>query len=160
MQSSTPARNRQGAVWIATGVAARLGPQSAEEFMQSDTTSGQVPEIIYIEDMLYSLFTTPLRPWLRAQEPAIVFDRRTPKCERGYVGKWAIDDDVLWLIGLYGWRDGAYTGVANLFDNQRKVQADWFTGPLIVEPTSAAIREGEYPKPKTLLIEAGRLGKA
>ncbi|MEM7508565.1 MAG: hypothetical protein AAF415_17680 [Pseudomonadota bacterium] len=125
--------------------------------MQGDTTFGQLPELIYIDDMLYSLFTTPLVPWLRAQTAPIVFDRRSPKCERGYIGKWAIDDGALWLIGLYAWSEGKYTGVPTLFGDRHVVQADWFSGPLIVEPTSSSIREGEYPKPKTYFIEDGQL---
>ena len=124
--------------------------------MELKTDVGQLPEIIYIDDALYSLYTMPLAPWLRAQDPPIVFDQRSITCQRGYVGKWRIEGGRLSLIGLYGWRDGKYTSVIGLF-GQRDVFADWFTGPLKIEPTTEAVREGEYPKAKTMLIQAGQV---
>ncbi|MEM7668993.1 MAG: hypothetical protein AAF317_07545 [Pseudomonadota bacterium] len=120
---------------------------------------GQLPELIDIGGVLFSLHTTPLLPWLRAQETPYVFDQRTPQCERGYIGKWTFEDRTLLLIGLHAWRNGRYTGVSKLFDGRREVPADWFTGPLIVEPTIEAIREGEYPKSRTLYVKDGRLSE-
>ena len=117
----------------------------------------QLPDIIYIDGVLHSLYTTPLSQWLRKQDPPSAFDRRTPKCERGYIGRWQIQDDTLWLTGLYAWRDGKYTGVADLFDDQSEVAADWFSGHLLVEPASSAIPEGAYPEMRTLTVEAGRV---
>lgn len=125
--------------------------------MEHQTGSGQLPEIVYVDGALHSLYTAPLLPWLRVQDPPIVFDKRTSNCERGYVGKWWIEDGALFLIGLYGWIDGRYTSMAKLFDGRRQVAADWFTGPLIIQPTTEAVRTGEYPKPKTLIVEAGRI---
>ena len=75
----------------------------------------QLPEIIQIDGVLHTLYTTPLLPWLRQLDSAPGFDRRTPNCERGYVGRWKIEDDTLWLTGLYAWRDGKYTGLSDLF---------------------------------------------
>ena len=117
----------------------------------------QLPEIIFIDGVLHTLYTTPLLPWLRNTDSAPVFDRRTPNCERGYVGKWKIRDDTLWLVGLYAWRNGEYTGIPDLFDNRCEVAADWFTGPLIVEPASSEIPDGAPVKVRTLLVEAGRI---
>ena len=81
----------------------------------------QLPEIILIDDVLHTLYTTPLLPWLRDQDPAPVFDRRTPSCERGYIGSWEIRDGVLWLIGLYAWRDAELTTLPDLFHGRREV---------------------------------------
>ena len=125
--------------------------------MKSQPAMEQLPEIIHIDGVLHTLYTTPLLPWLRALDSSPGFDRRTPKCERGYIGRWAIRDDTLWLTGLYAWRNGHYTGVADLFDDQEQVAAAWFSGPLIVEPASSAIPEGAYPEVRTLMVEAGRL---
>ncbi|MEM7057923.1 MAG: hypothetical protein AAF557_10080 [Pseudomonadota bacterium] len=125
--------------------------------MEHETAVGQLPEIIYLEGMLYSLYTTPLAPWLNNQSPPVVFDRRTSTCERGYVGKWSVENDALSLIGLYAWRDGRYTSVRKLFDDRNQVLADWYTGPLIIQPTTESVREGEYPKSKTLFVEAGHI---
>ncbi len=89
------------------------------------------------------------------QKTPPVFDRRTPNCERGYIGCWKISNGVLWLIGLHAWRDGKFTGVADLFSGRRAVVAEWFTGPLVVEPTALEISGGAVPKMRTLLVEAG-----
>ena len=125
--------------------------------MKRQAAMEQLPEIIYIDGVLHTLYTTPLSPWLRKLDSSSVFDRRTPNCERGYIGKWEIKDDTLWLIGLYAWRNGTYTGLSDLFGDLNEVAADWFSGPLVVEPTSSAILDGAYPKGRTLFVEAGRI---
>ena len=86
----------------------------------------QLPEIILVDDVLHTLYTTPLLPWLREQDPPPVFDRRTPSCQRGYIGSWTIRDGVLWLTGVYAWRDGELTTLPDLFDSKREIMADWF----------------------------------
>jgi hypothetical protein len=117
----------------------------------------QLPEIILIDDVLHTLYTTPLLPWLRGQDPPLVFDRRTPSCERGYVGSWTIRDGVLLLTGVYAWRNGELTMLPDLFGSKREVVADWFTGPLVVEPAASEIPRGAAPKLSTVFIEAGRV---
>jgi hypothetical protein len=117
----------------------------------------QLPEIILIDGVLHTLYTTPLLPWLRDQDTPPVFDQRTPSCERGYIGSWKISDDVLWLIGLYAWRDGELTRLPDLFRDRWEVAADWFSGPLVVEPAASEISDGALPKLRTLLVEAGRV---
>ncbi|MDJ0778056.1 MAG: hypothetical protein QNJ85_09350 [Gammaproteobacteria bacterium] len=120
----------------------------------------QLPEIIHIDGVLHVLYTTPLLPWLEQQQPVPEFDRRAPNCERGYVGTWQLRERQLYLTGIHAWRDGRYTGVAALFDNRREVAADWFTGPLVVEPSANEIADGTLPKVRTLLIESGRLTRS
>ena len=61
---------------------------------------------------------------------------------------------MLWLIGLYAWSNGQYTGVAELL---HEVEAEWFYGPLIVEPASSETPDGALPKVTTFLVEAGRI---
>ena len=117
----------------------------------------QLPEIIYVEGVLHTLYTTPLLPWLRQLDPPSAFDRRTPKCERGYIGRWKIEDETLWLTGLYAWRNGKNTGVPELFGDLEEVVADWFTGPLVFEPSAQSIADGAYPKVTTMFVEAGRI---
>ena len=125
--------------------------------MKRQPAMEQLPEIIFIDGVLHTLYTTPLSPWLRKLDSSSVFDRRTPKCERGYIGRWRIKDDTLWLTGLYAWRNGKYTGLSDLFGDLNEVAADWFSGPLVVEPASSAILDGAYPKGRTLFVEAGRI---
>ena len=117
----------------------------------------QLPEIIYIDGVLYTLYTTPLTPWLRGQDQPPVFDKRAPNCERGYIGRWKIDGDTLWLTGIYAWRKGSYTGLADLFDGREEVAADWFSGPLVVEPASSEIADGAPLEVRTLMVEDGRI---
>ena len=117
----------------------------------------QLPELIFIDGVLHSLYTTPLLPWIEDQGETADFDKRAPNCERGYIGKWKIEDENLLLIGLYAWRDGEYTGLRDLFNGQRTVAADWSTGPLVVEPASSEIPDGANPKVRTLFVEAGRV---
>ncbi len=125
--------------------------------MKRQPAMEQLPEIIYIDGVLHTLYTTPLLPWLRKLDSSSVFDQQTPTCERGYIGRWRIKDDTLWLTGLYAWRNGKYTGVSDMFGNLNEVAADWFSGPLVVEPASSAIADGAYPKARTLFVEAGRI---
>ena len=102
------------------------------------------------------MYTTPLLPWLQKQESGPVFDRRTAQCERGYIGCWRIHQDKLWLVSLHAWRNGKYSGVSDWFDD-RPVAAEWFSGPLVVEPASFEIDQGALPVLSTLLIEHGRV---
>ncbi len=117
----------------------------------------QLPEIIVIDNVLHTLYTTPLRPWLRAQASPPQFDVRAPTCERGYVCRWMIRDEILWLTGLYAWRDGESVGVRELFEDRREVDANWFSGPLVVEPASSEIGDGARFGITTILVEAGRV---
>lgn len=117
----------------------------------------QLPEIIIIDNVLHTLYTTPLLPWLHGQASPPTFDLRAPSCERGYVGRWMIRDDVLWLTGLYAWRDGESIGVRDLFADRREVEADWFSGPLVVEPASSEVGDGARFGVRTILVEAGRI---
>ncbi len=125
--------------------------------MKRQPAMEQLPEIIYIDGFLHTLYTTPLSPWLRKLDSSSVFDRKTPKCERGYIGRWQIKDDTLWLTGLYAWRNDINTGVSDLFGDLNEVAADWFSGPLVVEPASSEIPDGALPKVRTLVVEAGRI---
>lgn len=115
----------------------------------------QIPETIWIDGAVYRLHTTPLSPWLSAQQPSPVFDIRTPTCSRGYIGRWEIRDERLWLIDLHAWRDGTRAAVADLFDAPPPVHAAWFSGPLHVEPDPSEVTDQISPHPRTLHVEAG-----
>ena len=117
----------------------------------------QLPELIYIDGVLHALYTTPLLPWLDARQPPPDFDRRAPNCERGYVATWKISAGQLWLTSLHAWRDGVYTGLAQLFGERSEVAADWFSGPLVVEPAANEIAAGARPEVLTLLVERGQV---
>lgn len=115
----------------------------------------QLPEVILIDDILHTLYTTPLLPWLRRHRAGPDFDNRTPACERGYIGRWRINEGKLWLIGLYAWRQGQRTDVSDLFPGRATVPADWFSGPLVVEPAASEISDGAVPELRTIFVESG-----
>jgi len=117
----------------------------------------QLPETILIDGVLHTLYTTPLLPWLRDQDEPPAFDRRSRNCERGYIGCWRIRDGELWLVSLHAWRDGQFTRVSDLFGGECEVRAEWFSGPLVVEPAASEISDGADIKPRTLFVEAGRV---
>lgn len=133
----------------------RLSPGVVRIGTMKKSSIAQLPETILIEDILHSLYTTPLLPWLAEQSTPPEFDLRTPACERGYIGRWRIYSGALWLIGLHAWRNGCYTGVPDLFEGRRQVKAQWFTGPLLVEPAASEIPDGALPELRTLLVESG-----
>jgi hypothetical protein len=69
-----------------------------------------------------------------------------------------IHEDELWLTGLYAWQNGEPTRVRDLFDERQQVVADWFTGPLVVEPAMSEVGDGAAPLGvRTILVEAGRV---
>lgn len=125
--------------------------------MKRRPATDQLPEIIHIEGVLHTLFATPLSSWLGDSAPIWAFDQRTPHCDRGYIGRWEIRDDTLWLINLYAWQNGNKVKVSDLFDGKDEVAADWFSGILVVEPAASEIAEGAAPKTRTLRVRRGRM---
>jgi hypothetical protein len=69
-----------------------------EDAMKRQPAMEQLPEIIYIDGLLHTLYTTPLLPRLRKLDSSSDFDRRTPNCERGYIGRWKIEDDAFRFV--------------------------------------------------------------
>ena len=61
---------------------------------------------------------------------------------------------------MYAWRNGELAKLPDLFDSKREVVADWFTGPLVVEPADSEIPGGAAPQLRTVFIEAGRVIEA
>lgn len=96
--------------------------------------TAQVREILYYNGEKFSLSTEPLKPLLEI----IGEDNPFPKpkvcstaCWRGYVGTWEINEDKLFLVGLKGFpEENKELSLDNLFPNQNKVLAEWFTGEI------------------------------
>jgi hypothetical protein len=87
------------------------------------------------EDLIYKgeerdLNSEPLKPYLDSlkENP---FIRATTACNRGYFGKWLIENDKLYLIELAGnIENNEEVDINFLFPGQTKVFAEWFTGEL------------------------------
>ena len=84
----------------------------------------------------YIIHDQPLYPYIKKHN--INFVARITCCWRGYHGSWSIEENKLYLVGLYGWTSDnpkKHTNIKrvnlnDLFPNQEKVFADWFTGKI------------------------------
>ena len=106
----------------------------------------------------YIIETEPLYPYLKSKQ--ISFIALHTACWRGYMGDWLIENDKLYLVGLYAlvsknyWYDPSNGKVSvhektvdldELFPGQDKVLADWFTGDICI-PHCDLINESECGK--------------
>ena len=115
----------------------------------------QTPEAIWIGTGLYRLYTAPLGHWVQAQDPPVSFDLRIPTCQRGYIGRWEVKDKKLYLLDVFAWRDGERVTVEDLFDGQKPVFAEWYSGALLIEPGAEEIHDGVDPSQRTIWIKDG-----
>ena len=90
----------------------------------------QIAEKLTYNEQKYKLHTEPLEPYL--DEHLIERLGRTlierTDCWRGYVGHWAIEDDKLYLVELDSFEIPHRNALDDLFPNQEKVFAEWFSG--------------------------------
>jgi hypothetical protein len=99
--------------------------------------TAQEREILYYNGETYWLSTEPLKPLLDIIGDDF-FDDKGPSiitlctaCKRGYIGTWEIVENKLFLIGLEGYpKENEQFSMDNLFPNQKKVFAGWFTGEI------------------------------
>ncbi len=96
--------------------------------------TAQVREILYYNGEKYRLSSEPLKPLLDIigdDNPFHNLKVCSTACWRGYVGSWEIDEDKLFLVGLEGFsKENEELSLDNLFPNQNKVFAEWFTGEI------------------------------
>ena len=99
--------------------------------------TAQAREIIYINGKEEQMATEPLEPFLK-KNPHLKFEAPHTACWRGYFGTWEINEDKLYLIdfnvNLEGF-DGKSVpmDLGDLFPDQKKVFADWFSGIIKIE---------------------------
>ena len=71
----------------------------------------------------------PLALWISKNRKKCNFRMLSTACWRGYIGTWKIIDAHLYLIRLTGrGGDGQKISLNNLFPDQDKVFAHWFSG--------------------------------
>ncbi len=92
--------------------------------------TAQRKEHIIYKGELMAMATEPLRPYL-AERKDIDFVFKTSSCWRGYIGKWEIKNNKLYLIDLFAHiKDYEEVRMDYVFPDKREVFADWFSGEL------------------------------
>lgn len=90
----------------------------------------QFGELLVYKDVVTAMTAEPLRLYLLAR-PEIEFVAPSTACWRGYLGRWEIKNNKLYLIGLKATLKGfKKVGIDYLFPGQEEVFADWFTGTI------------------------------
>ena len=108
-------------------------------------------ELLY-NNQVYYLATEPLKPYLKQNN--VKFIANCSACWRGYIGKWLIEDNKLYIVSLEAncsdddsdeifWLKETYPVDLNyLFPNQEKVFADWFSGE--IKMSYGEVLESQY----------------
>jgi hypothetical protein len=124
---------------------------------------GQIPDIIFLSAKPFRLYSTPLDAYLQRSDPRPVFNASSTANWRGYIARWEVFDNRLFLTGLFGIGrivpshlidelptnpfqcagDGAKPmRLADLFPEQAPlVFAEWVTEHLIL-PAGPSLRQG------------------
>jgi hypothetical protein len=80
----------------------------------------------------HALFSNPLNDYFSQGAPIPPFDKSCSALWRGYVGRWKIEDDRLYLVSL-GWQlqDGSPVTLQTVFPGASgPVFAEWYSGTL------------------------------
>ena len=96
----------------------------------------QAEEKLVYNGNVYLISNQPLYPYIKKHN--INFVARITCCRRGYHGSWSIEENKLYLVGLFGCTSDDPKNRTNiksvdlndLFPNQDKVFAEWFTGEI------------------------------
>ena len=92
--------------------------------------TAQAREILIYKGKKYGMATEPLEPYIEANDIRFSSMIECSGCWRGYIGTWSIEDNRLYLIDIDTDDNGKKVKLEDLFPNQEKVFADWFTGEL------------------------------
>ncbi len=94
-------------------------------------------DTIIINEELYSLYCYPLKQYWEKYDNKPSLCSLTSGNVRGYSAQWSIEDKRLYLIDFSGVLEIIYIprkeyNMHDIFPNQKKVFAEWFTGELSV----------------------------
>lgn len=153
--------------------------------------TAQQPDIIIYEGKNSLLFSNPLESYYKTKPRPNFYSPHTANW-RGYIATWEIDQDILYLKDIEAWidygipniweqkidekgvihrylmnktggqRDIRKAGLHDLFPNEDRVKASWFTGQLRI-PQGKELKyihmgyESAYEQDIILTIEAGRV---
>jgi hypothetical protein len=62
----------------------------------------QIPDIIFLNAKPFRLYSTPLEGYLERSDPRPVFNASSTANWRGYIARWEVFDNRLFLTGLCG----------------------------------------------------------
>lgn len=99
--------------------------------------TAQFREILIYNGERLGMAANPLRPYLDSRKD-IEFVSNSTACWRGYVGRWKIIDDKLFLVNLSANLGDEKVGLDYLFPGEKKVFADWYSGEIRI-PTGEMI---------------------
>jgi len=99
--------------------------------------TAQFSDSIIYNGELYGIANEPFEEYLKTRQD-IQYDGYCSACWRGYIAKWEIIEDKLFLIGLNEFQFGKEEPIIkektynfnDIFPEQDKVFADWFSGEL------------------------------
>ena len=99
----------------------------------------QAADILSYNGKKTTIATEPLKPYLETRED-VSFIYKTTALVRGYIGRWEIKNNKLFLVSLLGFiENNKQVDLNYLFPNQSEVFANWYTGKI-------RIPEGELLK--------------
>jgi hypothetical protein len=86
---------------------------------------------IIIDNRMYTLFSNPLEYYWSEDNPKPPMTWPTTSCYRGYIAKWEIIGNYLYLIDLIFRAPDGDAGLDYVFpDIQGKIKAEWYSGEL------------------------------
>ena len=99
----------------------------------------QAADILSFNGKKTTIATEPLKPYLETRSD-VGFIYKTTALVRGYIGRWEIKNNKLFLVSLLGFvENNEQVDLNYLFPNQTEVFAKWYTGDI-------RIPEGELLK--------------
>jgi len=129
--------------------------------------TAQFSDSIIYKGEQYGIDCEPLEPYLKTR-PDIKYDGYCSACWRGYIAKWEVIEDKLYLIGLHEFKFGKEEPIIkektynfnDIFPEQDKVFAEWFSGELKIHQGELlhyihAVYASIYEREVILVIEKG-----
>ncbi len=93
----------------------------------------QIPDSIYYKKRFYPIYSEPLESILKNSELKSKLTVPNTACWRGYIASWSVIDNKLYLVEWTGYlKGGDEANISDLFPNQTRVFADWFTGSIVL----------------------------
>ncbi len=102
-------------------------------------TAQACEQIVYLGKQ-YSMYSLPIESYFALQPTSPKFIRLSTDCWRGYLGKWEVRGEKLFLIEFNGFaKDFNEINLITLFPKQDEVFASWYTG--VIEIVSGKLIE-------------------
>lgn len=123
--------------------------------------TAQLSDTLYYCNNAHSMCNEPLSKYLN--DRSIKFVMPSTALNRGYIARWLLSENKLYLIGLKAHLDhDNHVGLGYLFPLQEKVFADWFSGTIKINQGNLIkyVHSGYgsvYQRSVYLVIENGHL---